>query len=395
MIKACATRVVLLFVVTTVVGIGGRQPTRAARAAQPQPTRAARATQPRPTRAHAAHPSIVTVLPPGRGRPRARGGTWRRTGSLADERTYQSATLLPDGTVLVVGGVQGRSDLLDSAERYDPARGVWRRAGSLPFGGGHVFTARAGHTATLLANGVVLVVGGAGHDGILLTDADLYDPRTGVWRPTGSLPAGHAAHTATLLPNGRVLVAGNDQGDGRSAEMYDPVTGTWSKTGGMAVARFAHTVTLLPNGRVLVIGGGSRRAELYDPATGRWTGAGSVDAEGSTAMLLRDGRVLIAGGCGRARRAASALYDPVTGRWTSTGRPRAARAGHTATLLSDGTVLVAGGQPCAGDAYLATAERFDPATGTGAPPGRWPNRGRGTQRHCCAMARSWSRAEST
>ncbi len=111
-------------------------------------------------------------------------------------------------------------------------------------------------------------------------------------------------------------------------------------------------------------GGGSLRAETYDLATGRRADADAVDAEGSTATPLPDGRVLIAGGCDRERRAAAALYDPVTGRWRTTGRPRTARDGHTATLLPDGTVLVAGGQPCGhDDTYLATAERYDPATG--------------------------------
>ena len=131
---------------------------------------------------------------------------------------------------------------------------------------GSLNTARYFHTATLLPNGKVLVAGGAGSSGNYLASAELYNPASGSWTPTGSLANARYAHTATLLPNGKVLVAG---GAGTSTELYDPASGTWAVTGNLATGRLYHTATLLPNGKVLVAGGDNigslASAELYDP----------------------------------------------------------------------------------------------------------------------------------
>jgi hypothetical protein len=165
-------------------------------------------------------------------------------------------------------------------------------------------------TATLLPNGKVLVAGGgSGGNGEAgaLASAELYDPATNSWSSAGSMAAGREHHTATLLPSGKVLIAGGySPGAGgavASAELYDPATNSWSSVGSMAGARFASTATLLPGGNVLVAGGqlaGSplASAELYDPATNSWTSAGSMAAgrEEHTATLLPSGTVLIAGG---------------------------------------------------------------------------------------------------
>src|SRR6266478_8008026 len=121
---------------------------------------------------------------------------------------------------------------------------------------GSLNTGRYWHTATLLPNGKVLVAGG--YDGVnYLTSAELYDPATGTWTATGSLDTARYRHTATLLPNGNVLVAGgvNSSGSLASAELYDPASGTWTAPGSLGAARAAHTATLLPNGKVLVAGG--------------------------------------------------------------------------------------------------------------------------------------------
>jgi hypothetical protein len=134
--------------------------------------------------------------------------------------------------------------------------------------------------------------------------AELYDPATGKWRPTGSLTIGRNSHSATLLQNGLVLVAGGiaTSGTTASAELYDPATGTWAVTGNLNTARYNHTATLLPSGQVLVAGGVGNSllasAELYDPATGTWSTTGSLNEERyrQTATLLPDGTVLAAGG---------------------------------------------------------------------------------------------------
>src|SRR5439155_1000940 len=134
----------------------------------------------------------------------------------------------------------------------------------------------AGHTATLLSNGMVLVTGGGTYPPFA-TAAELYDPATGTWMITGSPIAPHRVDaTATLLPNGKVLVAGGSDGNDElsSAELYDPATGTWTATGSLAEARSLHAATLLANGQALAVGGFGTEgvslasAELYQPVIG-------------------------------------------------------------------------------------------------------------------------------
>ncbi len=220
-------------------------------------------------------------------------GVFTNTGSLATARYNSTATLLPNGKVLVAGGEDSSSSVLASAELYDPASGTWAPTGSLA-------TARGNQTATLLPNGKVLVAGGRPNGGVL-TSAELYDPASGTWTPTGSLATARVFHTATLLPNGKVLVAGGLDTSSvlASAELYDPASGTWTTTGSLATARHFHTATLLPNGKVLVASGsGDASAELYDPASGTWgpTGSLATARNSHTATLLPNGKVLVAGG---------------------------------------------------------------------------------------------------
>src|SRR5437868_7051110 len=232
---------------------------------------------------------------------------------------------------------------------------------------GSLATARNGHTATLLPNGKVLVAGGQNGNSIL-TSAELYDPASGTWSATGSLATARAFHTATLLPNGKVLVAG---GGNNSAELYDPASGTWSATGNLATARAFHTATLLLNGKVLIVAGQGNSApfvlasaELYDPASGTWGATGNLAAArfGHTAALLPTGKVLGAGGEGRFQTvlASAELYDPASGTWSATGSLVFGRYLHIATLLPDGRVLIAAGVGPAGvqNDVLASAELY-------------------------------------
>ena len=167
------------------------------------------------------------------------------TGLLAIPRQNHTATLLPNGKVLVAGGYNGT--YLSSAELYDPATGMWTTTGSMP-------TARRYHSATLMPNGKVVVVGG--YNGSYLSSAELYDPATGTWTTAGSMPTARGYHTATLMPNGKVMVVGGYNGGYLSSSvLYDPATETWSTANAMTSARQNHTATLLPNGKLLVSGG--------------------------------------------------------------------------------------------------------------------------------------------
>jgi uncharacterized delta-60 repeat protein len=309
--------------------------------------------------------------------------SWIATGNLNVPRSGHTATLLPDGKVLVAGGGNISSTgavTLDSAELYDPATGTWSAAGSLT-------RPRSGHTAMLLPSGKVLVVGGDSAG-----TAELYDPAASSWTPTGSLNTPRAAFAATLLSTGKVLVAGGvDNSDETlfSAELYDPTTETWSFTGGLVYGRLLHTASPLQDGRVLVVGGWSddflqlsmSAAELYDPVAGTWSNAARLYQARSfhTATTLQDGKILVAGGYRTnlvhvpgtsgifhvpASLDQAEFFDPITGMWTIVGNLNEARDDHTVTLLPDGKVLVAGGYDSNVRVNVSGTESYDPATTT-------------------------------
>jgi hypothetical protein len=257
---------------------------------------------------------------------------WAFTGSLNQPRAYHTAThtatLLSDGRVLVAGGAGPRPQTfpypgLASTELYNPATGNWTVTGSLNDG-------RLLHTATLLRDGRVLVAGGwPDHtDQGPLSGAELYNPATGNWTRTIGMHEGRVGHTATLLFDGRVLVVGSLRGDPNSAELYDPAMAHWSFTGSTNTPRFGfHTATLLASGKVLVAAGydGTNHicanAEIYDPATGNWTVTGSLNNARAlhSATLLSGGFVLVAGGnsAGGGFLASAEFYNP--GPTTGTG----------------------------------------------------------------------------
>jgi hypothetical protein len=214
---------------------------------------------------------------------------------------------------------------------------------------GSMSVARAGHTATVLVSGKVLVAGGFDREccssSTSLASAEIYDPKSGTWSRTGSMSVARSSHTATLLASGKVLVAGGTFDNRASAELYDPETGTWSPTGKMTEPRSFHTATLLADGKVLIAGGSGPRgdangflatADLYDPSSNTWTAAANmttVFGEFHRATLLSDGRVLVIGGAGIPGIQASAdLYDPSTGRWIAARNMVEARSNATATL---------------------------------------------------------------
>jgi hypothetical protein len=311
-------------------------------------------------------------------------GAFSPTGSLTYPRADHTATELLDGRVLVVGGLRdygGAVEAVALVDVWDPSTGSARATGPL-------VQARGSHSATRLLDGRVLVVGGfVGDSGrvgsgpggdLALASAEIWDPATETFTTTGSLAHPRYGHTATLLSDGRVLVVGGNHYPQDTpvseAEIWDPRTGRFEPAGTLAHPGDPRRAALLPDGRVLVAGGGG--AELWDPTSMSFSPAGSVPAppdlvEGT---LLPDGRLLVI----NTDRTAW-IHDPVTRRWTATGWLAEHREGHTTTLLRDGRVLVTGGRTitpgqCVSSPrpdgscfartgrirYLATAELFDP-----------------------------------
>jgi hypothetical protein len=278
-------------------------------------------------------------------------GQFTAFGGMTRARYRHTATLLLSGKVLITGG-QGdwpQPSASASAELYDPADGTFTATGSMT-------AARAGHTATLLPNGQVLVVGENTSDG----SVELFDPADGTFAATGTMSPRLGRHTSTLLGNGKALLAGNG-----SAVLFDSADGIFTATSAMTAARFNDAATLLSNGRVLITGGEGAgyqyfaSAEQYDPSTGTFSATNNMTEPRlrHTATLLPSGQVLVAGGCKGTSSANVELYDPKDETFTALGRMAEARCGHTATLLPNSKVLLAGGVN--GNKVLASAELYE------------------------------------
>jgi hypothetical protein len=330
----------------------------------------------------------------------AKGGSggFKTTGSMNVARVNHTATLLPNGEVLVIGGWNPTNGYLSTVELYNPSTGKWTFTGSLSI-------ARNNHNAVLLQNGQVLVAGGTDPNACCgapaLSSAELYNPSTGTWTATGNMTSGRESFIMALLSNGEVLAAGGDDGNGaiNTAEIYNPATGTWTQTTSMPptsgeaplsvtiqsgqvfdsgnrtlytrstatwtnvtnVPRGAGVgpLVLLSNNNVFVGGGGPFGDDIVNPPTNQWTNVGFPPCTttkqncDSGAVLLNTGKILVAGGAtfvnaqpypNEETNGLAALLDLSTLTWASTGSMNKDRIGETATLLPNGEALFAGGE---------------------------------------------------
>jgi hypothetical protein len=294
-------------------------------------------------------------------------------GTMTAPRTEHTATLLPNGTVLVTGGKNSK-DYLESAEIYDPSKpaaSAWTAAISM-------FKSRWGHKATAMKDGRVLITGG-----FVSMDSTasivIYEPTAKNWQVPGAMMAvGRRYHTSTLLPNGKVLLTGGMRGYSSSTwsyldsiEIYDAAAGKMiASKAKMSKKRVSHTATLLSSGEVLIVGGycgkdcgsGKLVDDIYDPITDTITPlqhAGPLPV-GHVAALLKDGRVLVAGDNDTTNNMNTVLFEPKGGgNWSKQPDMIQGRWGSTATRLNDGSVLIVGGiQASSPYTYASKSERF-------------------------------------
>jgi len=269
-------------------------------------------------------------------------------GNMSFTRAGHSATVLPDGKVLIAGGYNG--NYLDSAEIYDANTGRFTPTGKMTL-------PRSGHIAVLLENGKVLLAGGVGTGWTFLAETEVYDPASNTFTKTKNMTTARESHTATLLKDGNVLITGGHQGRRSaitiyaSAEIYNPTNGTFTATANLTMKRHKHDATLLDDGTVLIVGGSDERdsrgayttAEIYNPKTKTFAKIGEMNLSRyklqGTTVLLKNGKILIAGGATRAE-----IYNPTTKTFdVAAGKFETARLFATATLLPNGQVLIVGG----------------------------------------------------
>jgi len=310
--------------------------------------------------------------------------------TMSDSRALHAATLLDNGQVLISGG-QDATSIVNTAEIYDPALEQFICVGGVsatpPLCNPSMSDSRMGHTATLLGDGSVLMVGGKDNTGAYIISADRFTPAVatnagaGVFKFGGQMSDARFGHTATRLRDGTVLIAGGNDGFDvlPTAEIYNPATGQFALTGSsnsgatiMTTPRKNHTATLLSNGTVALVGGVDNSgnplssAEIYDPESGTFSALASQMSQSRsfhTANLLASGLLLIAGGVPPIAFSAvseAELLAPTPGSFVPNGAMVTARQFHTASTLFTGSTIVAGGQNAFGP--LASTELYDGAT---------------------------------
>lgn len=299
-----------------------------------------------------------------------------RLTNLSSARFDLTATVLQSGKVLIVGGstqLQLGGSGTDTVELFDPKTRTFTKATSLG-------VPRSAHTATLLADGKVLVTGGIANLSPTAS-AEVYDPASDSWRPVAAMSVPRSKAAAVRLNDGSVLLIGGlDEFPvtprALMAERYDVSTDSWQRAGTMAYTRPDNpTATLLQDGRVLVVGGrylqnspdaGLERSEIYDPKTNSWCATQADNhigaRSGQSATLLANGRVLVAGGVWASCTRQADLYDPATNMWIGVPNMTDARCNNPAVTLPSGNVMVIGG--VAQGVATGGVEVFDPAGNT-------------------------------
>ncbi len=296
--------------------------------------------------------------------------SYTNTGAVT---TYSRSrtVLLPNGLVLVCGGENSIFVDTSSAYLYDPEANTWSPAGvqtdiALVPASGQMNVARAGHTATLLNDGTVLVVGGHATN----KTAEIYDYESDTWSPANSMSVARTGHSACLMADGRVFVVGGTTSV--TAEIYDPATSTWTTTTAPSISRTQHAAVTLRDGRILVCGGfdpnaltNLSSAEVFNPTNSSWTVAGSMSAirvSPGIAVTRRgtSGDVYVFGGYNDTLSLATVeSFNPATMAWTARQSMLSTRAIFDAVTLADGTIFLGFGKNISTLVAIFDAEIYD------------------------------------
>jgi hypothetical protein len=292
--------------------------------------------------------------------------------TMSEPRSAHTATLLPDGRVLLIGGmvsVRGDEVSTASTEFYDPRTGTFAK-------GAKMTVPRAGHTATLLPDGNVLVTGGG--DGKTMTTAELYQPASGQFVSVGPMLVSRERHAATLLIDGRVHITGGTAiQPSNAAEIYDAKIRGFIAIAPMQARRFAHSSTLMRDGRVLIAGGAEsldsvlKSVELYDPGQNTFKSAGQLQASRykHSAVLLSDDKVMLLGGSDErdwgGRRQSVEVYNATNhlSQLLSPMNRSRFKFPNAVTITTNGDVVV-GGAGRRVEVYARSANRFTVSDGS-------------------------------
>ena len=283
--------------------------------------------------------------------------TWKLTGKMNEKRKSPGVAQLNDQTVITAGGTGAAKVPLNSVEIWNPNTEEWQHITPMN-------TARDSMGHVLLPDGRFMVAGGKSIDkkGVLIShikESEIYDPETEQWIEIAPMHEERVNHTATLLNDGNVLVVGGGKEDGpysKTVELYDIKRDIWILLEPMSVGRAMHTATKLLDGRVLIVGGRGKKTstEIYDPRNKKWSSSGDTEyprAEHS-AIRLPDGSILITGGIGQLAQVE--LYSSRTNSWSTITQLSTGRYRHSSTVLDDGTAVVIGG--ISKDGILASTE---------------------------------------
>lgn len=317
--------------------------------------------------------------------------------------TGHTSTTLPDGRVLIAGGAAFDAAGIDLPANglylYDPQSGTF---GALA---GTLLVERVAHTATLLPNGRVLLVGGTDALGVALASAEVVDPLTGTSSASGSLPEPRVAHTATLLADGRVFVAGGTQNFDftdplaglldvlQTTRVWNPGTGQWTGGANLPARRLAHAATRLNNGNVLISGGLvvtvifgiplpsiSTDCRVYNPSNNTMGSAAGLSGPRAfhAQTLLPDGRVLVAGGADGDvltqvfnTRSDAQVYNSANNSWTGFGNFQEARAYGQLSVSGDGQRVVLTSGVATVDLAAGGGSAATTISAAGLPGGGW------------------------